>query len=141
MVEFVLNQQVGLQKFLNTFCQLIRSRGADRGRDGCRVPLPWTGTRSPFGFSPDDASAPWLPQPAAWAGLTVAAQDADPASMLSLYRRALAIRSESLTSLPEDITWLDFGDDVVGFRRGEFTCVVNFGAPETRHGGTPAELK
>ena len=35
---------------------------------------------------------PWLPQPAHWADLTVAAQDAHPASMLNLYRAALAER-------------------------------------------------
>ncbi len=35
---------------------------------------------------------PWIPQPADWAGLTVAAQDADPDSTLSFYRAALAAR-------------------------------------------------
>ena len=41
-----------------------RSGGIAPGRDGCRVPLPWSGEAAPFGFSPADASAPpWL-QPA-----------------------------------------------------------------------------
>ena len=54
------------------------TRGKSRGRDGCRVPLPWCGIRPPFGFSPPDATAdPWLPQPRAWADLTAAAQDQD----------------------------------------------------------------
>ncbi len=34
-----------------------RSGGVDPGRDGCRVPLPWSGARQPFGFSPDGATA------------------------------------------------------------------------------------
>src|SRR5207245_2206982 len=40
-----------------------RSGHADPGRDGCRVPLPWSGTEPPFGFSPSGTIAePWLPQ-------------------------------------------------------------------------------
>jgi alpha-glucosidase len=61
------------------------------GRDGCRVPLPWSGTRPPYGFCPDDVE-PWLPMPADWAALTVAEQQRDDASFLALYRRALALR-------------------------------------------------
>ena len=30
----------------------VRSGGVDPGRDGCRVPLPWSGTQPPYGFSP-----------------------------------------------------------------------------------------
>ena len=42
----------------------FRSDGVDPGRDGCRVPLPWSGDAAPFGFSPDGAGAPpWLRQP------------------------------------------------------------------------------
>ena len=71
----------------------FRSEGIDPGRDGCRVPLPWSGTTAPFGFSPNGSrSAPartWLPQPADWAELTVAHQSADPTSMLHLYRDIL----------------------------------------------------
>ena len=46
-----------------------RTGGERVGRDGCRVPLPWSGTEAPFGFGP--AGTPWLPQPASWADLTV----------------------------------------------------------------------
>ena len=46
-----------------------RSGHTDRGRDGCRVPVPWSGDAPPYGFSPAGATAPpWLPQPAGWAG-------------------------------------------------------------------------
>ena len=76
-----------------------RSGHADRGRDGCRVPLPWSGDAAPFGFGPA-GSVPWLPQPAGWAAMTVAAQEADPNSMLALYRSALRLRHQALVGLP-----------------------------------------
>ncbi len=56
-----------------------RSGGTDRGRDGCRVPIPWSGKEPPFGFG---AGTPWLPQPADWKNLTVESQHADQNSML-----------------------------------------------------------
>ncbi len=69
-----------------------RSGHTSPGRDGCRVPLPWSGDRSPFGFS-GGATEPWLPQPADWASLTAAGQVDDPLSTLVLIRGALAIRA------------------------------------------------
>ena len=71
-----------------------RSGGVDPGRDGCRVPLPWSGTAAPFGFSPPGAkAAPWLDQPAHWAALTAEAQLADADSMLEpLPRHAAHLR-------------------------------------------------
>ncbi len=45
----------------------FRSGGIDPGRDGCRVPIPWSGSHPPFGFAAGDATVPWLPQPASWA--------------------------------------------------------------------------
>lgn len=106
----------------------VRSGGIDPGRDGCRVPLPWSGTTVPFGFSPAGASAaPWLPQPVGWGSYSVEAEAADPGSMLSLYRRALAIRrAEPALGSPE-LHWLDLGPGVLAFTRGTgFTCVTNF---------------
>jgi alpha-glucosidase len=111
-----------------------RSGGVDPGRDGCRVPLPWRGTAAPFGFSPAQASsAPWLPQPDDWTALTVEAQEADPASMLRLYREALRIRRREEELGDGTLTWLDDaaggGSDVLAFTRGErFLCVTNLSA-------------
>ena len=68
-----------------------RSNHTSRGRDGCRVPIPWSGEAPPFGFGSADAP-PWLPQPDRWATVTAAAQDPDPASHLNLYRAVLAER-------------------------------------------------
>ncbi|MGW6858600.1 glycoside hydrolase family 13 protein [Streptomyces xanthophaeus] len=67
----------------------LRTAGQDGLRDGCRVPLPWSGTEPPYGFGPGDS---WLPQPAGWEGLSVAAQTGDPHSTLELYRAALELR-------------------------------------------------
>ncbi|GAA5127494.1 glycoside hydrolase family 13 protein [Haloechinothrix salitolerans] len=98
-----------------------RSGFTERGRDGCRVPIPWSGSEPPFGFG----ASSWLPQPTEWAALTVEAQAGDPHSTLSLYRDALRLRRE----LPEaPLEWVDAPDDVLVFRRDGFTCTVNFGA-------------
>ncbi|HEX2074334.1 MAG TPA: glycoside hydrolase family 13 protein [Geodermatophilus sp.] len=103
-----------------------RSGHTARGRDGCRVPLPWSGDRPPYGFTGDDVR-PWLPQPPDWARLTVAAQQADPGSTLSLYRDALRLRRRLPGMQQEALTWHEAGDDVLAFDRGtSLRCLVNF---------------
>jgi alpha-glucosidase len=107
-----------------------RTGGANPGRDGCRVPMPWSGPQPPFGFSPDGAAAePWLPrQPRDWSGLTAQAQRGDPRSMLELYRSALTLRrtTPGLSSEREQLRWLDAAEGVLAFRRGdEVACVAN----------------
>jgi alpha-glucosidase len=109
-----------------------RSGFAIRGRDGCRVPLPWTGSEPPFGFSPAGASrAPWLPQPAGWAALTAGAQEGDPSSMLALYRAALSIRASHHALAGEGLAWVPSPSGVLAFDRDDagFRCVVNLAAP------------
>ncbi|WAL68182.1 glycoside hydrolase family 13 protein [Amycolatopsis cynarae] len=97
-----------------------RSGHTERGRDGCRVPIPWSGKASPFGFS---TSAPWLPQPESWSELTVEAQESEEDSTLSLYRKALRLRR----SVTGEFAWLEAPEGVLGFRRGrDFVCTVNF---------------
>jgi alpha-glucosidase len=106
----------------------LRSGGTDPGRDGCRVPLPWAGTGSPFGFSPVGAIGdPWLPQPNHWAELTVEAQQRAPHSMLSLYRTMLRIRRSESDLGDGHLEWLPSADDVLAFARGDgFICITNF---------------
>lgn len=99
------------------------------GRDGCRVPLPWTTSGPSFGFGPDDASAgAHLPQPAWFGDFSVAAEEDDPDSTLGLYRRALALRTELEGA--ETLEWddtLSVGG-VLAFRRpGGWMCLTNFG--------------
>lgn len=102
----------------------------DPGRDGCRVPLPWSGSQSPYGFSPADASDdPWMPQPAMWARLSVEAQRADRDSVLTLYRSALGQRRDHWADAGP-LQWLDAPRGVLAFRRGEVECWVNM-SPDT----------
>ena len=109
-----------------------RSGHTQRGRDGCRVPIPWTRGGPSLGFG--DAAG-WLPQPAGWGDLSVEAEESDPGSMLSLYREALRLRRE----LPQlgvgggRLVWTGEEDEVLGLTRGAgFICMLNTGAVAVR---------
>jgi len=105
----------------------VRTDGEDGLRDGCRVPVPWSGNVPPYGFGPGPGQ-PWLPQPADWAGLTVERQQADPASMLALYRAALELRRDRPELGDGTMAWIDTDGDLLAFRRAPgFVCVVNVG--------------
>ncbi|WP_299049925.1 glycoside hydrolase family 13 protein [uncultured Nocardioides sp.] len=102
-------------------------RTGEVGRDGCRVPIPWEGDEPPYGFGPvAPGSQPWLPQPEEWAGLSVAAQQADEDSTLAFYRRALAARREVLPGVPREVS-VETHDDVLTLRRGDLVCHLNCG--------------
>jgi alpha-glucosidase len=105
----------------------FRSDGIDPGRDGCRVPLPWSGDAPPYGFGPPASKAgPWLPQPDDWANLTVEAQAADPHSMLSLYRTALSIRRSHPALGDGSLNWIESEPNVLAFDRGAgFVNITN----------------
>ena len=107
-----------------------QSGHSDRGRDGCRVPIPWSGDGPPFGFSPPDAVAsPWLPQPPAWREQTVQAQTGTAGSMLELYRQALRLRRSHPALGDGELTWLPAPAGALAFARGPgFACVVNLSA-------------
>jgi alpha-glucosidase len=95
-----------------------------KGRDGSRVPIPWTRDGDSFGFGADGS---WLPQPEGWGNFSHQAQAGIEGTTLELYRSALRIRRE-LRSDDESLEWLDLGPDVVGFRRGNGMLVmVNLG--------------
>jgi alpha-glucosidase len=101
-----------------------RSGHKQKGRDGCRVPIPWNKDGSSFGFGVDGS---WLPQPEEWGGLSVEAQDGVPGSTLEMYRTALRLRSEHLVG-DESLEWVESGPTTMTFRRGSgVTVVVNFG--------------
>ena len=122
----------------------FRSHGKEKGRDGCRVPLPWTVSPregSSFGFGPAGAVPP---QPAWFADYAVATEEAESGSTLNLYRSALRLRrqliSGSITSSNSDSNsdsnsgadfgWIpDSAEDVLHFvRPGGWHCLANFGA-------------
>lgn len=102
-----------------------RSGHTERGRDGCRVPMPWSGDTAPFGFSSN--SDTWLPMPAQWASLTVQRQQSDPSSTLEFYRRAIQLRSVRAEFAGSRVE-LTTSDDILTMRRdGGLTCVLNTG--------------
>jgi alpha-glucosidase len=104
-----------------------------RGRDGCRVPLPWSGTEPPFGFS---TGRPWLPQPAGWRARTAEAQADAGDSMLAFYRSALALRRDRLAGAGADLRWMDAPAGVLAFDRGPaLRCVVNLSGEPCRVDG------
>ncbi|SOD61780.1 alpha-glucosidase [Streptomyces zhaozhouensis] len=103
-----------------------RSGRTVRGRDGCRVPLPWSGLDGPFGFGPK-GTEPWLPQPAEWKSLTAQAQSGIPWSMLELYRSALRLRREQPGFDSGTLRWLTTPEGVLAFERSPvLRCAVNF---------------
>jgi alpha-glucosidase len=127
-------EELGLPEVLDLPADVLQdpiyeqTDGARMGRDGCRVPIPWSGTEQPFGFGPE-GTRPWLPQPDSWRALSAQAESEDAASMLVLYRNALALRQ--FVRGDAELTWLeDAGEEVLAFRRGDgFACLVNFGDP------------
>ncbi|MEX5297621.1 glycoside hydrolase family 13 protein [Kocuria sp. CPCC 205292] len=115
--------------------------GGDRlGRDGCRVPLPWTSTGVSLGYS--DTGEAWLPQPPGWAALSREAQRHDPASTLSLYRAALALRREhGLGS--GSLAWAEgrTGPDCLGLVNNGVLVLLNTGSAPVELPDLPVLLR
>jgi len=113
-----------------------RSGHTVKGRDGCRVPIPWTEAPESAGFT---TGKPWLPTPPNWPALSAEKQAGDDRSTLEMFRRALHARQQWAVA-DESLTWItitDLVDDAaesvaaatVAFRRGSgMVCVANFGA-------------
>ncbi|MFL5983129.1 MAG: alpha-amylase family glycosyl hydrolase [Gaiellaceae bacterium] len=91
----------------------FRTRGARKGRDGCRVPLPWTR---------ELPARSWLPPPPHWSGLSVEAQLEDRESILALYTAALHARPTGA------FRWLESAAGTLVFQRDDVVCAVNVDA-------------
>jgi alpha-glucosidase len=108
----------------------FRTNGERKGRDGCRVPIPWDRRPPAFGFT---TGVPWLPMPPTWSAVSVAAQREAPVSMLALYRDALAVRRASDALRTGSFAWLDgpLGSLVLSrsVREETVVCAVNLAAP------------
>lgn len=114
----------------------VRTEGREIGRDGCRVPMPWTGdAATSFGFSPTRRvgaeGEPWMPQPSDWGRYAVEAQRDDPTSTLSLYRRMLTERRSFDGAAP--MSWVSIAGDPDGarslaFERDGVLIVLNTGS-------------
>ena len=61
---------------------MVPHRRPSAGRDGCRVPLPWTAGIDGLGFS---RRRPWLPQPDSFDAYARNRQEEEPGSTLRLY--------------------------------------------------------
>ena len=109
-----------------------RTGHAVRGRDGCRVPLPWSQHGPSFGFSATGRS--WLPQPQGWGAYSPELQGQDPDSTLALYRRALALRRE-LGLGRSRMEWIEAAPGVLALRNGETLILLNTSGVEYRHDG------
>lgn len=102
----------------------VRSGHTLKGRDGCRVPLPWDDTAPNAGFS---TAQPWLPLPEGWAAWSAEAQRGRPDSMLELYRAALGLRRE-LAVADESVELVPGPPGTLTYRRPTgLMCFVNFG--------------
>jgi alpha-glucosidase len=131
--ELGLPEHTALDDDLRQDPGFFRTGGAERGRDGCRVPLPWRADAPGFGYSPTGAT--WLPQPASWAAYAADAQTGVPGSTLELYRSALGLRRAERLGLGGAAWEPGFEDrtDVIAVRNGDVLVVANLG-------GTPVPL-
>ncbi|HUQ22588.1 MAG TPA: alpha-amylase family glycosyl hydrolase [Gaiellaceae bacterium] len=100
----------------------FRTNGERKGRDGCRVPIPWTTEPPAFGFTEGE---PWLPMPRHWGSVSSEAQAGEPGSMLALFRSAIRLRPRG-----QQFSWRDGPESTLSFDRGDVTCAVNFAASE-----------
>jgi alpha-glucosidase len=126
-------EELGLPEVLNLPAEVrqdpifFQTDGRQIGRDGCRVPMPWTAAAAgSFGFSPATSTAlPWIPQPGDWGRYAADTQAGDPQSMLWWYRSLFASRRH----LGDGFSWLDTGHaDVLACRRGDMVIVLNMGS-------------
>lgn len=106
-----------------------RTGGAERGRDGCRVPLPWEAQAPALGFSPTGAT--WLPQPQDWGRFAVDVQKGDPTSTYETYRAALRLRREFRLG-SGSLAWVDGLPDctkesVLAFTNRDVLVLTNLG--------------
>lgn len=142
-------EELGLQEVLDLPAEArtdpiyLRTEGRELGRDGCRVPLPWTTDPvTGYGFSAGP-SRPWLPQPEGWGRQAVAVEAADDDAMLALYRTVLAARA-ALPAGDETLTWqLPELTQLVAFSRAGVLVVLNATGVEVhldRLGGPEREV-
>jgi alpha-glucosidase len=106
----------------------VRSGHRHRGRDGCRVPIPWESAdgRGPsYGFGPGPRS--WLPQPESFAELARDRQRGVEGSTYELYRAAVRLRRAHVLGRGS-LAWLSgYPDGVIAVRNGDVTVLASTG--------------
>ncbi|HWV20906.1 MAG TPA: alpha-glucosidase family protein [Devosia sp.] len=130
-------EELGLPEADILFEELTDPRGMrfwpeDKGRDGCRTPMPWQRDLPHAGFS---TATPWLPVKAAHLALSVDAQNADPDSTLNFFRKFIAWRKSHPALLTGSIAFFKTDEPILAFRRSagnkDLICVFNL-SPEER---------
>jgi glycosidase len=106
----------------------LREPNLGLGRDPQRTPMPWDGSPN-AGFT---GSEPWLPLNTDWRERNVEALDRDAGSILSLYRRLLALRRSHRTLSVGDISLLKTQGDTLAYERvsgdARLLVALNLGA-------------
>ena len=135
--ELGLEEVLDLPEELLQDPQRLRSEDGSSGRDGCRVPIPWSGAEPPYNFTPLNIAEAWLPAPERWRTKTVEAQWSDPTSTLALYRKALELRRKLPALGDGKLDWPAADAEVLTGRAADlllfhrapgFICTVNVGA-------------
>ncbi|MBD8077481.1 glycoside hydrolase family 13 protein [Cellulosimicrobium arenosum] len=105
----------------------FRTRRAEAGRDGCRIPMPWEAAAAGYGFGPSGKT--WLPQPESYGRYAADVQRGVEGSTYETYRAALATRrAERLGG--GDLAWVEryaASADVIAFRNRDVVVVANLG--------------
>ena len=127
-------EELGLPETDLLFEELTDPRGIrfwpeDKGRDGCRTPMPWEHGEAPNGFT---TGTPWLPVKPSHSLLSVADQNADPASTLAFYRRILQWRKAHPVLATGEIAFIDTDEPILAYQRSNgdtaMLCVFNLAA-------------
>jgi alpha-glucosidase len=113
----------------------------DKGRDGCRTPLPWVADAHAAGFT---SGQPWLPADPAHRALAVDRQQADPESTLNLTRRMLAFRKAHASLRLGRFEVVHADESLLVFERrvadDAVLAAFNLGAHEAHHDLAPRSL-
>jgi len=91
----------------------LREPGLGLGRDPMRTPMPWDASEN-AGFT---TAKPWLPLNADWPTRNVARMTEESQSILTLYRRLLALRRDCLALSIGDFVLLNVEDEILAYER------------------------
>ncbi|MGO1317021.1 MAG: glycoside hydrolase family 13 protein [Cellulomonadaceae bacterium] len=125
--ELGLPEHTSLDDSLRQDPAWFRTGHAEAGRDGCRVPMPWSASAPGLGFGPSGRT--WLPQPASYVPLAADVQTGVEGSTLELYRTALAERTRRALG-NGTLSWVDElagSPDVLAFVNRDVLVLTNYG--------------
>lgn len=106
----------------------FRTNGEQYGRDGCRVPLPWSADEPAYGFNTTGES--WLPQPDQWGELARENQQKTDGSTLELYKNLIALRSQHQLGTGT-LEWVEHQNpNVLSFKNGSILVLSNLSDDE-----------